>query len=131
MSAVPHGNLSRRERQIMEFLYRKPGASVAEILEGIPDPPGYSAVRATVNILERKGNLRHVQKGKKYLYSPITPRSRAVEGAVRHLLSAYFKDSLEGAVAAMVRIHGKELSTPEIERLEKIIRKLRKQEASS
>ncbi len=115
----------------MEYLYSKPGASVAEILEGIADPPGYSAVRATVNILERKGNLHHVQKGKKYLYSPVASRGNAVRGAVRHLLSTYFEGSLDEAVAAIVKIHGKELSTPEIERLEKIIRKLRKQEASS
>jgi len=115
----------------MEFLYGARCASVAEIRQGISSPPSYSAVRATVNILERKGNLRHVQKGKKYLYSPLTSRRKAVEGAVQHLLRAYFKDSLEEAVAAMVRVHGKELSAADVERLEKAIRKLRKKEASA
>jgi predicted transcriptional regulator len=68
---------------------------VAEILEGIPDPPGYSAVRALVNILERKGHLSHVQEGKKYLYSPVTPRRQAMRGAVRQLLNTYFDNSVE------------------------------------
>lgn len=61
---LPPSRLSGRERQIMEFLFGNPGASVAEILRGLPDPPSYSAVRATVGILERKGNLRHVQRGR-------------------------------------------------------------------
>ena len=109
----------------MEFLFRKPGSSVAEILQGIADPPGYSAVRATVSILERKGNLRHLQEGKKYLYSPVTSRGKAVQGAVKHLLSTYFDNSLEQAVAALVKLHGKELSEEDIKNLERMIRKHR------
>jgi predicted transcriptional regulator len=128
MNAIPYGSLSRRERQVMEFLYRKPGASVSEIRGGISKPPGYSAVRATVGILERKGNLRHVQQGKKYLYSPVVSRGQAVQGAVRHLLETYFEGSLEEAVAAMVQLHGKELRTAEIGRLEQAIRRLRRKE---
>jgi BlaI family penicillinase repressor len=125
MSTVPYGSLSRRERQIMEFLYRKRGASVAEILKGIPDPPSYSAVRTTVNILERKGHLRHVRKGKKYVYSPVTSRRKVVQGAVKHLLSTYFDNSLEQAVAALVKLHGKDLSAEDIKNLERMIRKHR------
>jgi BlaI family penicillinase repressor len=115
----------------MEFLYRNPGAPVAEILRGIPDPPGYSAVRATVSILERKGHLRHTQQGKKYLYSPIASRSKAAKGAVQHLLSAYFDNSPEAAVAAIIRLHDKDLIATDIERLERIIDRLRKKEAAS
>ncbi len=126
MSAVPYGSLSRRERQIMEFLYRKRAASVAEVLKGIPDPPSYSAVRTTVNILERKGHLRHVKEGRKYLYSPVTSSRKAVQGALRHLLSTYFDNSLEQAVAALVKLHGKALSEEDFERLERMIRKQRK-----
>src|SRR4030067_1356575 len=119
---MPYSNLSRRERQIMEFLYRQQRASVAEILEGIPDPAGYSAVRSLVTILERKGHLSHVQEGKKYLYSPVTPRRRAVRGAVRQLLNTYFDNSVEKAVTALVSLHGKDLSAEDLERLEKLIR---------
>ncbi len=125
MSSVPYGSLSRRERQIMEFLYRKRAATVADILKGIPNPPSYSAVRTTVNILERKGHLRHVKEGKRYLYSPVTSRGKAVQAAVKHLLSTYFDNSLEQAVAALVKLHGKELSEEDIKNLERMIRKHR------
>jgi predicted transcriptional regulator len=131
MSAFPYGSLSKRERQIMEFLYGKRGASVAEILKGMPNPPSYSAVRTTVNILERKGHLRHVRKGKRYLYSPVTSSRKTVQGALRHLLSTYFDNSIEEAVTAMVRLHGKALSADDFERLERMIRKQRKKEAPS
>ena len=120
---MSYSSLSRRERQIVEFLHRKPRASVAEILKGIPNPPGYSAVRATVNILERKGHLSHVQEGKRYLYSPVATRRKAMQGAVRQLLSTYFDNSVEKAVTALVSLHGKDLSATDIERLEKLIRR--------
>ena len=77
----------------MEVLYRRQNATVAEILEQIVDPPGYSALRCTVNILERKGFLAHVRKGKKYVYSPTTPRRQALRGALRQLLNTYFDGS--------------------------------------
>jgi BlaI family penicillinase repressor len=131
MSASPHENLSRRERQIMEFLYKQRSATVAEIRAGISDPPGYSAVRTIANILERKGHLSHSQKGKSYLYSPVTPRRQALQRAVQHLLSTYFDNSVEKAVTAMVAIQGKDLSEADIESLEKAIRKQRKKEAPS
>jgi BlaI family penicillinase repressor len=127
---MSYSNLSRRERQIMEFLYKTQRASVAEILKGIPNPPGYSAVRATVNILERKGHLSHVLEGKKYLYSPVAPRRQAMRGAVRQLLSTYFDNSVEKAVTALVALHGKDLRAADIERLEKLIRR-KKREAPS
>ena len=120
---MSYSSLSRRERQIVEFLHRKPRASVAEILKGIPNPPGYSSVRATVNILERKGHLSHVQEGKRDLDSPVATRRKAMQGAVRQLLSTYFDNSVEKAVTALVSLHGKDLSATDIERLEKLIRR--------
>lgn len=126
---IPHPGLSRRERQIMEFLYDKHAASVAEIQQGLPDPPGYSAVRATANILERKGYLSHARKGKKYLYSSIPSRRREMEGAVEHLLRLYFGGSLEQAVTAMVRLHSRDLSAEDLDRLKRMIRRKVKKEA--
>ena len=128
---TPPASLSRRERQIMDFFYDKRVAAVGEILEGIPGPPGYSAVRATVNILERKGYLSHVKKGKKYLYSSIASRRKEMEGAVKHLLRVYFGNSLEQAVAAMIRLHRRDLSAADIKRLERVIQKQLKKEALS
>jgi BlaI family penicillinase repressor len=123
MSMGPHSSLSRRERQIVEILYRKKRAAVAEIREEIPSPPSYSAVRATVNILERKGYLTHSREGKRYLYAPSTPRRKAIPGAIRNLLGTYFDNSLEKAVTAMLELHGKELSDEEIDRLAQAILK--------
>ena len=122
MSEDSHRGLSRRERQIMEVLYRRNGATVAEIRAELHDPPSYSAVRTTTNILEAKGYLRHLRKGKSYRYSPVTPRRKAMQGAIRQLLSTYFDNSLEKAVTAMVALHGKDLSAEDIARLQEAIR---------
>jgi BlaI family penicillinase repressor len=130
VSKNSHGNLSKRERQIMEVLYRQNIATIAEILADLPNPPSYSAARTTTNILERKGYLCHVQKGKSYLYHPVTPRRKAMQEAIRHLISTYFENSLEKAVTAMVRLHGKNLSAEDIARLEKAIRGKRARRAA-
>jgi len=106
----------------MEVLYRRNGATIAEILAELPNPPSYSAVRTTTNILELKGYLRHVRKGQSYLYKPVTPRRQAMQEAIKHLLGTYFDNSLEKAVTAMVTMHRKDLSTEDIARLEKSIR---------
>ena len=111
------GNLSRRERQVMEIIYRKARASVGDIRAEMPQPASYSAVRVIVNVLERKGHLRHVKVGKKYVYSPRTPRSRAAEGALRHLLNTYFAGSLHHAVAAMVQLNAKDISDDDMRQL--------------
>jgi len=125
----PYGGLSRRERQVMEVLYRRQNATVAEILEQIVDPPGYSALRCTVNILERKGFLAHVRNGKKYVYSPTTPRRLALRGALRQLLNTYFDGSPLEAVTAIVALHRKDLSAADIARLGKLIRSRRGKKA--
>jgi BlaI family penicillinase repressor len=125
MPAGLHSRLSRRGRQIMEVLYRRRTASVAEILQDIPDPPSYSALRATVKILERKGYLTHRQQGKKYVYSPTTPHRKAMNGAIRHLIATYFGDSPMQAVSAIVALHRKDLSGADIRRLEELIRRQR------
>jgi BlaI family penicillinase repressor len=122
MSKGSHSNLSRRERQIMEVVYRRNGATIAEILAELPNPPSYSAARTTTNILERKGYLRHVRKGKSYRYHPVTPRRKAMQEAIRHLIGTYFDNSLEKAVTAMVTLHGKDLSAEDIARLQEAIR---------
>lgn len=125
MSPAIHSQLSRRERQIMEVIYRRKGATVAEVLREMPDPPSYSAVRTTMNILERKGYLNHARRGKQYYYTPRTPHRRAMQGAIRHLLATYFDNSLEKAVTAMVSLHSKDLTPADIDRLERIIRNQR------
>jgi predicted transcriptional regulator len=126
---VPHSGLSRREREIMEIVYRKSRASVEEIRAAISPPASYSAVRVIVNVLERKGQLRHTKRGRKYIYWPRTPRSSVVKGALKHLLRTYFGDSLPKAVAAMVQLHARDLTDEDIRQLVQTIEQSRKERA--
>ena len=107
MSPGPHGTLSRRERQIIDILYGKGRATVREIRAGMADAPSYSAVRTTVNILERKGLLTHTSSGSAHIYWPVVPRQKAARGMVQHLLATYFDNSVEKAVIAMLRAQGR------------------------
>lgn len=125
---MPHsGNLSRRERQIMEIIHGKGSASVEEVRAAMPQPVSYSAVRVIVNVLERKGHLKHRKLGKKYVYRATTPRTRAVNAALKHLIHTYFDDSLHTAVAAMVQLHARDLSDEDLRRLVDAIERSKKE----
>jgi BlaI family penicillinase repressor len=123
MSTGPHAGLSRRERQIIEILYGRKRASVKDIRGEMPDPPSYSAVRTLVNILERKGYLTHTTSGNRYIYAPKTSHQKAAKGALKHLLSTYFDNSLAKAVTAMLELRKGDLSDADVERLSALIRK--------
>jgi predicted transcriptional regulator len=103
MSKRLQNELSKRERQIMDVIYRRNSASVKEVLEEIPNPPSYSAVRALINVLEGKGFVKHKKEGKKYIYSPTIPHKKAMSSAIKQLLRTYFNDSVEDAVVAIIR----------------------------
>src|SRR5262249_16281447 len=118
MKKNPHLNLSRRERQIMDILYRRGKASAAEVREEMPDAPGYSAVRAMLRVLEEKGQIRHAEEGLRYVFAPTAPRSQATRSALAHLVSTFFEGSTERAVAALI---DGSLSREELERLSKLI----------
>ena len=122
----PHVNLSRRERQIMDVLYRKGNATAAEVLESLPDPPGYSAVRALLRILEQKGHIRHENSEGRYVFMPTVHREKAKRSAVRHLMQTFFDGSLENAVAALLDASSSNLSKSELDRLQKLIEEARK-----
>jgi len=120
-------HFSRRERQIMDVIYRKGEASVAEVLEGLPDPPSYSAVRAMLRILEEKGHLKHRQKGLRYIYSPKVVRKRASKSAIRQMLKTFFDNSTEDAVAALLDVSKNKLTHEELNRLAAMIQKAKKE----
>jgi predicted transcriptional regulator len=120
-------NLSRRERQIMDVVYRAGSATAAEIHEQLPAPPSYSAVRALLRVLEEKGHLRHQQDGPRYLFSPTLPRDEARRSALRHLLSTFFEDSTEKAVAALLDASDAKLSPGELERIAHLVDAARKE----
>lgn len=125
MDASIPTQLSRRERQIMDVVYALGRASVAEVLERLPDPPSYSSVRALMRILEEKGHLRHEQEGPRYVFLPTVPAEAARKSALRHLLKTFFDGSAEGVVAALLELREAELSTEEYERLSDLIDKAR------
>lgn len=117
--------LSRRERQIMDVLYRRGAASVAEVMEEMPDPPSYSAVRATLRVLEEKGQVFHVHDGPRYVYQPAADPARARRAALDHLVATFFDGSAEEAVVALLRLEDADAKAEEIERLREAIRMAR------
>ncbi len=119
--------LSRRERQIMEIIYREGEATAAEVLDELPDAPSYSAVRALLRILEDKGHLRHRQDGPRYVFSPTVPRERARVSALKQMLQTFFDDSTEQAVAALLDMSSSDLSDEELNRLSRMIEQARKE----
>jgi predicted transcriptional regulator len=121
-----HQHLSRRERQIMDVLYRKGRATAADVLASIPDPPGYSAVRALLRILEQKGHIRHQEIQGKYVFIPTMHRENAKRSAIRHLVQTFFGGSSEEAVAALLDASSSKLSDSELDRLQELIDKARK-----
>ena len=118
-------NLSRRERQIMEVLYRDRQATVGEVLAAIPDPPGYSAVRAMLRILENKGHVRHAADGNRYVYQPTLARGRAGRPAMATVLATFFDGSTEKAVAALLDLSRADLSDADLDRLSELIEQAR------
>jgi predicted transcriptional regulator len=120
-------NLSKRERQIMDFLYQAGRATAAEVLDALPDPPGYSAVRTTLRILETKGHVRHEEDGRAYVYMPVLRKDAARKRALAHLLKTFFDNSAEQAVAALVDIARPKTSAAELDRISKIIAQARKE----
>jgi predicted transcriptional regulator len=114
-------DLSRRERQIMEVVYRSGRATAGEVLGGLPEPPSYSAVRALLKILEGKGHLRHVLEEGRYVWLPTVPRDRARRSALQSLLQTFFEGSAEKAVAALLTQSKSKLGDDELERLARLI----------
>ena len=118
-------NLSRRERQIMDVIYREGQATATEVLAALPDPPGYSAVRAMLRVLENKGHLRHVPDGTRYVYRPTLARDRAGKPALENVLDTFFDGSTEKAVAALLDLSRSELSSQDLDRLSALIEEAR------
>lgn len=121
----PAQRWSRRERQIMDALYALGSATAADLRSSIVDPPSYSAVRALLAILERKGAVRHTEVGTKYVYEPVLPRDEARESALKHLLHTFFRGSPHEVVATLLDVSAERLDEKQLEELERLIRKAR------
>jgi len=119
--------LSRRERQIMDILYRHGKASAAEVLNAMEDPPSYSAVRAMLRVLEEKGHVRHETEDLKYVFAPTIPREKAKRSAVKHLLETFFSGSPEQAMAALLDVSPRRLTREELDRMSRMIDQAKKE----
>ena len=117
--------LSRRERQIMDILYRRGRAIAAEVMEELSGDPNYSTVRTQLRVLEEKGHVRHEEVGLRYVYEPAVPRSSARKSAMRHLIETFFDGSAEDAVAALLGGEGAKLSDEQLDRIANIVTKSR------
>jgi BlaI family penicillinase repressor len=109
--------LSRRERQIMDVLYRLGEAGAAEIVDHLPERPAYNSIRVTLGILERKGVVRHRQEGTRYLYTPTVPAEKARESELRHLVRTFFRGSPSKAVLTLLDSSSTRLSAEELDEL--------------
>jgi len=121
-------SFSRRERQIMDIVYRLGEATVADVLTGMDDPPSYSSVRALMRVLREKGHLKVREDGKRHVFSPIVPAGRARRSALRNVLKTFFDGSVEAAVASLIGLEAKHLTDEQIERLQKLIEAAKKGE---
>jgi predicted transcriptional regulator len=121
-----HHRLSRRERQIMDVVYRLGRATAADVMEGLPDPPGYSAVRAMLRLLEEKGYLVHEQEGQRYVFMPTLARDKARKSALKQMIQTFFDGSTTEAVAALLDLSRSKLSQEEFDNLSRMIEEARK-----
>jgi predicted transcriptional regulator len=114
--------LGRRERQILETVYRLGRATVAQVRAELPDPPSYSAVRGMLNLLEEKGHLGHEQDGLRFVYKPVVAAEEASRGALAHVVRTFFKGSPADAATALFRLPGRKLSRKELQELSALVR---------
>ncbi|HTH64674.1 MAG TPA: BlaI/MecI/CopY family transcriptional regulator [Gemmatimonadales bacterium] len=119
--------LARRERQIMDLIYRLGRATAADVADGLSDPPGYSAIRALLRVLETKGHLKHEVDGPRYVYVPTVPRERARESALRQLVNTFFDGSSAAAAAALLDLSDARMDQTELKRLATLVAQAKKE----
>ncbi|MGA2599790.1 MAG: BlaI/MecI/CopY family transcriptional regulator [Bryobacteraceae bacterium] len=122
-----HQTLSRRERQIMDVVYQHGRATASEIHQALPDPPSYSAVRATLRVLEEKGHVKHQEEALRYVYVPTLTPERARRSALRHMVDTFFNGSVEQVVAALVDRSAINVSNEDLDRISALIEQARKE----
>ena len=122
-----HATLSRRERQIMDILYKRGRATAAEVMEDLSGDPSYSTVRTQLRVLEDKGHVSHEEDGIRFVYVPAVPRRAARKSALRHLVDTFFDGSAEQVVAAVLGGEGTRLSEGELDRIAELVARAKKE----
>jgi BlaI family transcriptional regulator, penicillinase repressor len=126
MPQAPHSALSRRERQIMDILYRLGRATANEVMAALSGEPNLSTVRTQLRVLETKGHVRHEEQGLRYIYVPTVPRHAVRQSALRHLIDTFFEGSAEKMLSTLLGADGSRLTEEELDRLAGLIDKARK-----
>ena len=129
MPKPTHSGLTRRERQIMDVLYRRGRATAAEVMADVSGEPNYSTVRTQLRVLEEKGHVRHEEQGLRYVYVPAMPRRAARKSALKHLMDTFFDGSAEQVVAAVLGGEAARLSDDDLKRIADLVAKARKDSA--
>jgi len=119
--------LARREREIMDILYRRGRATASEVMADLSGSPSYSTVRTQLRVMEEKGHVRHEEEGLRYVYTPAVPRHAARRSALRHLVETFFDGSAEKTVAALLGSEGTRMSDDELDRIAELVEKARKE----
>jgi predicted transcriptional regulator len=127
MPATARPQLARRERQIMDLIYRLGQATAAEVQVGLADSPSYSTVRALLRVLETKGHLKHAVDGPRYVYVPTVPRERARESALRQVVNTFFNGSSAASAAALLDLSDAKLDQIELKRLATLVAQAKKE----
>jgi predicted transcriptional regulator len=127
MARSLHSALTRRERQIMDVLFRRGRATAAEVMDELPGEPSSSTVRTQLRVLEDKGHVRHEEEGLRYVYMPAMARQTARKSALRHLVDTFFDGSAEHVVAALLGGEGARLTEDELQRIADLVSKARKE----
>jgi predicted transcriptional regulator len=127
MAKLSDRNLSRRERQMMDILYQRGRATAQEIMEAMPDPPTYSAVRAKLRVLEEKGHVRHEEESLRYVYLPVVARESARKSALNHMVTTFFAGSVQDTVAALLDLSTAKLTGADLDRIAAMIEQAKKE----
>jgi predicted transcriptional regulator len=125
MAKTSHLNLARREREIMDILYRLGRATAGEVLQDLTGEPTYSTVRAQLRVLEDKGHVRHEEQGLRYVYVPIVPRHEARQSLLKHMIDTFFEGSTHKVVAALLGAEGARISREELDQIADLVEKAR------
>ena len=128
MPTHPHSTLTKRERQIMDALYRRGRATASEIMAALPGSPSYSTVRTQLRVLEDKGHVSHDIDGVRFVYTPTMARRTARRSALKHLVDTFFDGSSAQVVAALLGGDANRLSPDELARIEALVRKAREED---
>jgi predicted transcriptional regulator len=127
MLKTSHTTLSRRERQIMDILYKRGRATAAEVMQELSGEPSYSTVRTQLRVLEEKGHISHEEDGLRFVYAPAVPRRAARKSALRHLVDTFFDGSAEQVVAAVLGGEAARLSEEELNRIAELVARAKKE----